>query len=207
MTAVGLTVLLWQAVPALRGNQVLAVGVVGLLVGVPLGAVDFLLPQRGANRPRGAALLVMVWLYITAFAVGLLLIFMAPVVAYFLIIAGAVAHWGAGDAVVRRERRGERPRLGSLVEAIAYGSSIIFTGAVFWPSAVDQFLNTIAPGTADAAWPVMVAGMSISLVAMAAFAMLMIVRREWMAVSEMVLLAGMGLTGLAVPGQGTTFPG
>jgi beta-carotene 15,15'-dioxygenase len=104
MVATG--IVLWAAVPGLRGRDVAAVGIIGLLLGVPHGAVDHVLPPAGSWPVRPGALSRLLGLYLLAFAAMLVIVFVSPVIAYWAILVLAVFHWGAGDAVVRRERSG-----------------------------------------------------------------------------------------------------
>jgi len=185
MVAAG--IVLWTAVPSLRGRDVAAVGIIGLLLGVPHGAVDHVLPPAGSWPVRPGALSRMIGLYLLMFAVMLAVVFAAPVVAYWAIIVFAVFHWGAGDAVVRRERRGEATSIGGPVEILA-GGGFIVVNAAYWPDHVRVILAAIAPGVADEARvPTLVAGYLLAA-AMVAFSGWMLLRRRWLDAGEVALL-------------------
>jgi Brp/Blh family beta-carotene 15,15'-monooxygenase len=180
-------IVLWAVVPSLRGRDVAAVGVIGLLLGIPHGAVDHVLPPAGSLPVRPGALIRLLCLYLLAFAVMLTIVFVAPVIAYWAIIVLAVFHWGAGDAVLRRERRGEATGIGGPVEILAYGGFIVVNLAV-WPDHVRAILAAVAPGVADATrLPTLAAG-CLMAAAMVAFSARMLLRRRWLEAGEVALL-------------------
>jgi len=185
MAAAGTVI--WGVVPGLRGRDVAAVGIIGLLMGIPHGAVDHVLPPGGSWPVRLGAVSRLIGLYWLAFAAMLAVVLAVPVVGYWAIIVLAVFHWGVGDAVLRRERRGEATGIGGPVEILAYGGFIVVNAAV-WPDNVRAVLATVAPGVADEArLPTLVVGCLLAA-AMVAFSARMLLRRRWLEAGEVALL-------------------
>jgi Brp/Blh family beta-carotene 15,15'-monooxygenase len=185
MVAAGIVV--WAAVPSLRGRDVAVVGVIGLLLGIPHGAVDYILPPACSWPIRPGALSRLLGLYLLTFAVMLAVVFVSPVIAYCSLVVLAVFHWGTGDAVVRRERRGEATGIGGPAEILAYGGFVVVSLAA-WPDHVRVILATVAPGVADETrLPTLAAGYLVAG-AMVAFSARMLVRRRWLEAGEVALL-------------------
>jgi Brp/Blh family beta-carotene 15,15'-monooxygenase len=190
---VSIGVVSWLVVPGLRGHDVLWVGVVGILMGIPHGAADFLLPQSDGRMSVRRALARMLTLYLLIFAAGLALVFLVPVVVYLMVLGLAVLHWGGGDAGFGRERRGEASSYGGVVEVIAYGGAIIFTKAAWWPEEVRRILATVAPGAADMTMTPLEIAAYVTVAAMAVHLVRMIAARKWLDVYEIILLAALGI--------------
>ena len=69
-----------------------------VLLGLPHGAVDHLVPSRLAGRAAdGRSVLAVVLLYLVLFGLCLALWFVAPATAFVLFVCVTVFHWGAGD--------------------------------------------------------------------------------------------------------------
>ena len=69
-----------------------------VLLGLPHGAVDHLVPSRIAGRAAGGrSVLAVVLLYLTLSGLCLALWFAAPATAFVLFICVTIFHWGAGD--------------------------------------------------------------------------------------------------------------
>jgi Brp/Blh family beta-carotene 15,15'-monooxygenase len=78
-----------------------------VLLGLPHGALDHLVPSRLARRapePRGMALIVLLYLLVGGAVV--LLWFLNPVLAFALFILTTWFHWGQGDLFVEGTRMG-----------------------------------------------------------------------------------------------------
>ncbi len=190
MVAAG--IVLTAAVPSLRGRDLAVVGVIGLLLGIPHGAVDYVLPPGSSWPVRPGALSRLLGLYLLAFAVMLAVVFVSPVIAYWAIVVLAVFHWGSGDAVVRRERRGEATGLGDPAEILAYGGFIVVCLAA-WPDHVRVILAALAPGVADETrLPTLAAGYLMAG-AMVAFSARMLLRRRWLEAGEVAVLLALAV--------------
>jgi Brp/Blh family beta-carotene 15,15'-monooxygenase len=192
MIMVAAGIVLWVAVPSLRGRDVAAVGVTGLLLGIPHGAVDHVLPPAGSWPIRPGPLSRLLGLYLLAFAVMLAIVFASPVIAYWALVVLAVFHWGVGDAVVRRERRGEATGIGGPAEILAYGGFIVVSLAA-WPDHVRVILAAVAPGVADETrLPTLAAGYLMAA-AMVAFSARMLLRRRWLEAGEVAVLLALAI--------------
>jgi hypothetical protein len=171
LAAVG--IVLWTAVPGLRGHDVPALAMVSLFLGVPHGAVDYLLPQHDRWRLSRVTVSATIGLYLAAFLAGVVVVLISPLVAYYGVLAMSIFHWGSGDAAVRQECGGTPVRTPA-VEVLAYGGSA-FISIAFWPGHVEHLLATVAPGVArDSRVPTLVGGIVI-LCAMAVFTAQMVV--------------------------------
>ena len=188
MALVALGIVLWQF-PPFRGHDVFAIGVIGISMGIPHGAVDFLLPQNGTQPRHLFGLVWMVGLYIASAIVGILLVFVVPILVYLGVLALAVFHWGGSDASFRRARSGERATYGDVVEIIAYGAPIIFFGAALWPGEVRKILTGIANGLANSTQTAFDYVAWVTLAAIVVFVIRMIRARKWTEVIEVLLLS------------------
>lgn len=127
VVAAGLAVIASIVTGATAGSStvsplVIAVALVALAVGIPHGAVDNLtLAGPVALRRR----LVLTVMYLALAAVSALAIVTWPGVAFVLVLAMTVWHFGTGDVEATRELRGLPPVRGGwrFVYAIALGSA------------------------------------------------------------------------------------
>ncbi|MFI6243172.1 Brp/Blh family beta-carotene 15,15'-dioxygenase [Micromonospora sp. NPDC050795] len=126
---------------------------IGLLIGLPHGAVDHLVPawQCATVRPLRATIgLLLAYAGAAAATVALFLWMPVPVLAGFLILT--VLHFGAGDVAYRAERDGQPPA-GSVLAVLAYGGPPVVLPAALWPGTVDPLLDAVAPGASAAFTP------------------------------------------------------
>ncbi len=116
--AVGLLALVPEA---LTGPVTWAVLAIGLLVGLPHGAVDHLVPEwtLGRELPRSIFVLIVV-AYVTVAALAFGLLLAQPVLAASLFLVVSILHFGAGDVefleVSGRLRSWQRP-----IAVLAFG--------------------------------------------------------------------------------------
>ncbi|MFV2008959.1 MULTISPECIES: Brp/Blh family beta-carotene 15,15'-dioxygenase [unclassified Micromonospora] len=121
---------------------------VGLLLGLPHGAVDHLVPAwlRPASdgwRPRVsllvgyACLAVLVWWICHRFS--------GPALVVFLIVA--VVHFGTGDEAFHRQRDARRTPTRPYA-VLAYGAPPVLLPLTLWPDHVDPLLESIGAGSA-----------------------------------------------------------
>lgn len=157
VTAVGVVAMLAVATAALAGWQggpgdgVVVAGV-GLLLGVPHGAVDHLLPSpRTGRRPRSRALagFVGAYLAVTLAFVAFSVVLPAAALAVFVLVS--LVHFGTADIAYNRRRRGSvRPsgpdnRADLVVQTVAYGGCMSALFFLRWPQEVGTVLAFVGP--------------------------------------------------------------
>lgn len=125
------------------GALVLAVG---LLVGLPHGAVDHLVPGWAGARAGGTRLAAMLvgYLAVAALAFAVLRLWPAPALVAFLLVSAA--HFGTGEVQFAALRRDERPRSEPVVAA-AFGTVAALLPLVRWPHEVAPVLAALVPGS------------------------------------------------------------
>jgi Brp/Blh family beta-carotene 15,15'-monooxygenase len=140
---VGAAVLLPDQLSA-WGLGVLAVGV---LVGLPHGAVDHLVPDWVAGRPgRMLRPGVLVGYAVTALvALGALLV--TPVVSLLLLFVVSAVHFGMGEVAFDAERSGTpwRPALRDVAPVVGLGGLPIAVPLARWPEEADRVLAALSP--------------------------------------------------------------
>lgn len=120
--------------------------VVGLLLGLPHGAVDHVVPVWLAARGASRALRLAVPLGYAAVAGIALAAFRAvPAPALAAFLALSIAHFGAADGALHDERAGEPVRY-RIDEVLARGGPPVLVPLLLWPGTVDPLLAAVAPG-------------------------------------------------------------
>ncbi|SCF14864.1 Brp/Blh family beta-carotene 15,15'-dioxygenase [Micromonospora mirobrigensis] len=120
--------------------------VAGLLVGLPHGAVDHLVPGWSSAAARSPAARVAVPLGYAAVAVVILAGFRsAPGPALLAFLALSVAHFGAADEAFHAERDGRSVRYHP-TGVLARGGPPVVVPLLVWPHTVDPLLAAVAPG-------------------------------------------------------------
>lgn len=167
-----------------------AVAAVGLLLGLPHGAVDHLAPRmRGASQTVGRlSMLATVYLALAVSTWLVLRWLPAAGLAAFLILS--VAHFGAGEATFHRLRG---VRVSRLV-APATGLATVLLPLAAHPTAVTPYLALLVPGW-DGRLPVAVttAVLLLTLALAAAAGLTSALRRQPGVATELWLLTTMAL--------------
>jgi Brp/Blh family beta-carotene 15,15'-monooxygenase len=119
----------------------------GLLLGLPHGAVDHLIPawlsMNARPWSRRAGLLLG---YSAMAGTGLLAYRAAPAAVLLGFLVLAIAHFGTGDEAFRAERDGRRVRLRPH-GILAYGAPPVVFPLALWRDQVDQLLERVAAGS------------------------------------------------------------
>ncbi|MFY1574197.1 Brp/Blh family beta-carotene 15,15'-dioxygenase [Verrucosispora sp. WMMD703] len=126
---------------------------VGLLIGLPHGAVDHLVPAwiSAKARPlRRTVGLLLAYILTATATVALFLWAPVPALTGFLILA--VLHFGTGDVAYHAERDG-RPPVRPVLAVLAYGGPPVVLPIALWPGTVDPLLDAVAPGASAAFAP------------------------------------------------------
>jgi Brp/Blh family beta-carotene 15,15'-monooxygenase len=143
------TVLVLGFVPgALDGSFAWVLLAAGLLVGLPHGAVDHLVPEWLLGRrlpPLRAAAMLGAYIAVAGAFFGLLRVAPLPSALVFLVVSAA--HFGAGDVEFHALRRGQAPRRRPVAVA-AFGLPPIALPLAVHAEAVEPVLVALAPGLA-----------------------------------------------------------
>ncbi|XTZ15940.1 Brp/Blh family beta-carotene 15,15'-dioxygenase [Micromonospora echinospora] len=119
----------------------------GLLLGLPHGAVDHLVPAWLSVRARALpARVTLLVVYTAVAAAGLVAFRAAPTVALVGFLVVSVVHFGAADVAfhAERDRRPIRPEAPAV---LAYGGPPVVIPLALWPEQVDPLLAVVAPQT------------------------------------------------------------
>lgn len=169
-----------------------AIAVVGVLLGLPHGAVDHLVPGWAAARPLGRrpmALLLTGYLLVVAAGAAALRAWPVPTLALFLGVSAW--HFGRGEVVEAAQAAG-RPvpsPAHDLLPSLAHGLVTVGLPVAAWPAVSLPLLDLLAPGASRVpGWlPPAVAAVALLAVA-AALTQLVLGHRPGEAV-ELALLA------------------
>jgi Brp/Blh family beta-carotene 15,15'-monooxygenase len=143
------------------------VALTGIVLGVPHGAVDHVLPfWTGRRRPGGAALGRVLAGYVAVAALAAVALLTAPTatVAVFLLVSAL--HFGRAEVVVSAEDAGRRVP-GSTQEwpaTLAHGLAVVGLPLVLWPAASADVLGRLAPGWREPLPPVVRAVLGVGVV-------------------------------------------
>ncbi|MFC0007036.1 Brp/Blh family beta-carotene 15,15'-dioxygenase [Micromonospora siamensis] len=122
--------------------------VAGLLLGLPHGAVDHLVPAWRSTRTRPLRTRLAVLLGYATIATAALLAFRAaPTPATLTFLALSVLHFGTADEGFHAERAG-RPIRYPVSGVLARGGPPVVVPLALWPGTVDPLMTSVAPGAA-----------------------------------------------------------
>lgn len=141
IAAFGAIITLFLCVPSLRQADLLPFAAVGLLAGLPHGAVDLFLELGPAGVPRGRTLLGQLVLYLVVVGAVLAVILVAPVPGVGLFLAISLWHFGSSETAFNACRRGEIPTVDP-AETITYGLPLVVLPFLIW---TDQVRSIIDP--------------------------------------------------------------
>ncbi|MFV2111736.1 Brp/Blh family beta-carotene 15,15'-dioxygenase [Micromonospora sp. LOL_025] len=119
--------------------------VAGLLLGLPHGAVDHLVPARLSARARPlSARVALLAAYAAVAGVGLTVFRAAPDLALVGFLLVSVVHFGTADVAFHAERD-RRPVRPGVTAVLAYGGPPVVVPLALWREQVDPLLATVAP--------------------------------------------------------------
>ncbi|MBQ1025224.1 Brp/Blh family beta-carotene 15,15'-dioxygenase [Micromonospora sp. C95] len=126
---------------------------VGLLIGLPHGAVDHLVPAWVCARARSLRITVGLLLAYAGTAAATVALFLwAPVPALTGFLILAMLHFGTGDVAYHAERDG-RSIVRPVLAVLAFGGTPVVLPIALWPGTVDPLLDAVAPGATAAFTP------------------------------------------------------
>lgn len=118
----------------------------GLLIGLPHGAVDHLVPSwLLGRRLRARSMATLLACYVAAAGVSFAALSLAPVPAGLVFLVVSVLHFGSGDVAYRAWRAGREPRV-TAVTVLAAGAPPVLLPLALHPTAVRGVLEAVAPG-------------------------------------------------------------
>ena len=165
------------AAPAAVTAAAPALAVAGVLLGLPHGAVDHLVPGWAAMRPlprrRLAALLAG---YVLVVAAGAIALAAAPLPTLVAFVAVSAWHFGRGEVVARAEAE-QRPVPAAgqeLLPALAHGVVTTVLPVAAWPAVTLPLLAVLAPAAGRApGWVPAALAVLVAVVVPAALALLL----------------------------------
>jgi Brp/Blh family beta-carotene 15,15'-monooxygenase len=168
--------------------DLVAFAAVGLLAGLPHGAVDLFLELGPNGVPRGRTLVAQVAVYVLVVAVALAVILWQPVLGVGVFIAISLWHFGSADAAFNAYRHDEKQGI-ALVETFAYGAPLTVMLFVRWPDEVRQFIDPLGGSGVTTALigPARIV-LAAAVVALTVTVVRKAVRRQGVDVFELILL-------------------
>ncbi|WP_432521477.1 Brp/Blh family beta-carotene 15,15'-dioxygenase [Kineococcus sp. SYSU DK006] len=195
--AVLAAVLLVQLVaPQVWNQHGWVVLVAGLLIGLPHGAVDHLVPAHLLRESAPRLLLVIAGYAATAVAAWA--VFRSvPAIALGVFVALSVLHFGTGEVVFDDERAGSRLHrfpLRDPVAVLATGGAALLLPVLREPATSAPLIALLVPGSSGLlpSW-LSTGGVVLVLAAVAVTLVHRLRRRRWLAAGEVALLAAVGL--------------
>lgn len=188
MVAFGVLITLFLTVPSLREADLLALAAVGLLAGLPHGAVDLFLELGPHGVPHGRALLRQLALYILVVALALAVIVWFPVLGVGAFLLVSAWHFGSAESAFNACRQGEVPAVAPL-ETLAYGLPLTALPFLAWPEQVRAIIDPLGGAGVTSA----LIGPARAALGVAALAVLITlvrktIRRQWQDIVELLVL-------------------
>ncbi|MDK3256623.1 Brp/Blh family beta-carotene 15,15'-dioxygenase [Blastococcus capsensis] len=181
-----------------------------MLLGLPHGAVDHLVPDWVAGRPGRAVRPVLLAGYAATAASAWCALHLAPVVSLLALLAVSWVHFGTGEVAYDAERsaRPSRSAWRDVPAVLGLGGLPIAVPLARWPGESDRVLSALSPGLPG----VLTGGVRQVLLAVVGVAVLAtvvdaIVRRRPQWAAEVVLLTGLFLVAPPAAAFGAYFGG
>ena len=154
--------------PGVLDRFSLAIGITGILLGIPHGAVDHMVPfWASGRRPSGAGLLRVLLAYVLIGATAIGAMVLAPTVTLVVFLVASAVHFGQAEVEFVAERRAlpaaRSPRIDRLRVA-AHGLTVVALPTAIWHDRVAVVLRELAPALAgQAAWFVFAAVAAVAV--------------------------------------------
>jgi Brp/Blh family beta-carotene 15,15'-monooxygenase len=135
--------------PGVLDRASIAIGVLGILIGVPHGSVDHLVPFWQSGRRItvvGLARVLIGYVAVAALAVAALVV--APSVTFVVFLLASALHFGQAEVEFVAERRGRwqtRSPATDWLRATAHGLTVVVVPLALWHSRVHDLLTQLAP--------------------------------------------------------------
>ena len=201
-----LVVAVQVAVPGGWGALAWVPLVVGLLLGLPHGAVDHLVPGF-VLRDRAPHLLLVALGYAGVAAVAWVCLRWQPIVALVVFVGLSVVHFGLGEVAFDQVRGGRRLHPDPLA-AFAAGGAVLLLPLTTAPDALAPLIAVLAPGTTGLLPRWLTAGLTaLVLLAVAVSVLRNLRRRAPLPAAELLLLTAVGLVVPPLAAFGAYFGG
>ncbi|WP_088320700.1 beta-carotene 15,15'-dioxygenase, Brp/Blh family [Kineosporia sp. R_H_3] len=178
--------------PAAVAGAGIAIALVGIVLGIPHGAVDHLVPfWAHGRRVQAGPLARGLAGYVATGAAALAAVLLAPLPVTWLFLLVSAAHFGRGEVVVQAELAGRRPPgpLHDALPAAAHGAVVVALPLALHRDVSLRVLDRVAPGFAATSGAVLDAlVVATAVLVVAALAALLAGRRPGEA-AELALLA------------------
>ena len=169
-----------------------AMAVGGILIGIPHGAVDHLVPfWASRRRVTPAALAGVLTRYLAVMAAAVACTLMFPLITVWAFLGASAWHFGRGEVAVAAhlaQRPLRRPRQ-DLLPALAHGGVTVGLPLAAWSDMSLPVLDRLAPGFAATPRPVIPAVLAAVTVLVPAACTTLLRRRRAGEAGELVLLA------------------
>ena len=167
------------------------VATAGILLGVPHGGADHLVPFWAAGGRAGwRPVLALLIGYLLTLGLALTAVLAAPrwALAAFLVVSAL--HFGRGDSVFAAQRAGRSTPSwhDDLLVTAAHGLVVVGLPVAVWPSTSLPLLDQVAPGFSSWAggWPGLLLALTAGVLSAATLAL--VARRRWAATAELAAL-------------------
>jgi Brp/Blh family beta-carotene 15,15'-monooxygenase len=146
------TVVTRLVAPGVLDRSSVAIGIVGILLGVPHGAVDHLVPFWVSGRRitvGGLLRVVTPYLLVAVLATGALVL--APTLTLTVFLIASALHFGRAEVEFVAERHASPARRSPRTDhlrAAAHGLTVVALPIALWPDRVHDLLTTLAPALA-----------------------------------------------------------
>ena len=138
--------------PGLLDRYSLAIGVIGILLGVPHGAVDHLVPFWVSGRQITlTGLLRVLTGYLLIAVVATVALIFAPTVTLIVFLVASALHFGQAEVEFVAERRagsGPGSPRSDRLRAAAHGTTAVVLPIALWHSRVHDLITPLAPALA-----------------------------------------------------------
>ncbi len=169
-----LAVLGAQAVaPDVLQRASVGLAIVGILIGIPHGAVDHMVPfWTGATRPRATVMAGVLAQYVGIAAAAGVALYLVPDVAVTVFLIASALHFGWGEAQFARASDAGSASGLQAIRAIAHGTAVVVLPLSLWHHQAAGVLGPLAPWYAgDSSGWLLTAGAGVVLTLNAAVAL------------------------------------
>lgn len=196
VTALATLLVISLAAPALAERAALPLAILGVVLGVPHGAVDHLVPwwwarSDGVRRPAAPVLVAFVVGYVAVAALALTLSLLAPTPTFVVFLVVSALHFGRGEVITCAERAG-RPVPGARQEWVTtLAPGLVVIGLLLWarPERTAELLRPVSRWLAGAMSPSAPIGLTLTAVAVVAGLAVQLSRRRLLDAAELLLMA------------------
>lgn len=170
MLAAAAAVLFRLVAPGALDHAGLAIGLVGIVVGVPHGSVDHLVPfWVSGRRVTAGALLRVLATYVLVAGAAVTALLAAPSATFVVFLAVSVVHFGRAEVEFVAARRAATPAEPApaldRLRAAAHGLTVVAVPVAVWHDRVHDLLVPLAPALAGRAGAtVFAAGAALAVV-------------------------------------------